>query len=324
MSRKEETRPMLNRIYFIDREIASGKYPNTRQLAKAYEAGTATISRDIEFLRDMMGAPIEYDSSRKGYYYSDKSYRLPGAFISSEELLALGIVKNLLSLYRETPIYGAARKFLDGITSPLNPGGGGTPWYEDRIIVPPVPSQAVREEIWNLLLIALRENRVVTFDYRGLRDSGFRERRTRPYQLLFNNGLWYLYAYSEEPKALRVFSVSRIKNPKITAETFKLPEDYDYRRHSRGGRLGIYTGEKTYRFRIALYDEAIPRALECRWAEDQKVETGNGEAVLDFTGVQFEPVFEWVMAQGYAAKPLEPPELVEVWRVNVERMAKML
>jgi predicted DNA-binding transcriptional regulator YafY len=272
----------------------------------------------------MMGAPIEYDSSRKGYYYSDKSYRLPGAFIRSEELLALGIVKNLLSLYEETPVYNAARKFLDGITAPFNPGGGGAPWYEDRIIVPPVPSRAVQAETWDLLLTALRENRVVAFDYRGIHDRGSRGRRARPYQLLFNNGLWYLYAYCEERKALRIFSVPRMENLKLSAETFKLPEDHDYRRHSRGGRLGIYTGEKTWHFRIALFDEAIPRAFERQWAADQKIETGNGEAVLDFTGVQFEPVFEWIMAQGYAAKPLEPPELVEVWRINVESMAKML
>ncbi|MDR2865477.1 MAG: HTH domain-containing protein, partial [Spirochaetaceae bacterium] len=61
-ARSEGTRPVLSRIYFIDRQIAAGKYPSTKQLAEEYEVGTATISRDIEFLRDMLDAPIEYDA----------------------------------------------------------------------------------------------------------------------------------------------------------------------------------------------------------------------------------------------------------------------
>ena len=62
--RKSIPKTALPRIYFIDRETASGKYPNTKTLAKTYETGTATISRDIEFMRVMMNAPIEYDYLR--------------------------------------------------------------------------------------------------------------------------------------------------------------------------------------------------------------------------------------------------------------------
>jgi hypothetical protein len=43
----------------IVREIASGSYPNTTTLAKVFETGTATISRDIEFMRDKMNAYIK-------------------------------------------------------------------------------------------------------------------------------------------------------------------------------------------------------------------------------------------------------------------------
>ena len=106
--RKNLPKTALPRIYFIDKEIASGKYPNTRTLAESYETGTATISRDIEFMRDMMNAPIEYDFKQKGYYYTEKTFRLPAAFFSAEDAAAFGMAKALLSLYRNTPIYNAA------------------------------------------------------------------------------------------------------------------------------------------------------------------------------------------------------------------------
>jgi predicted DNA-binding transcriptional regulator YafY len=65
-------RTKLSRVYFIDREIASGKFPNTRDLANEYETSIASISRDIEFIRDTLNAPIEYDTLRRGYYYAEK------------------------------------------------------------------------------------------------------------------------------------------------------------------------------------------------------------------------------------------------------------
>ena len=45
---------MLERLSFIHRKIQSGCFPNTKQLAFELEAGIATISRDIEYLRDRM------------------------------------------------------------------------------------------------------------------------------------------------------------------------------------------------------------------------------------------------------------------------------
>jgi hypothetical protein len=67
-TRKELPRTALPRIYFIDRQIASLSYPNTRILAETYETSEATISRDIEFMRTMLNAPIVFDHAHNGYY----------------------------------------------------------------------------------------------------------------------------------------------------------------------------------------------------------------------------------------------------------------
>jgi predicted DNA-binding transcriptional regulator YafY len=61
-TRKHLPRAVLSRIYFIDREIAAGKYPNVHDLAGEYEVGTATIYRDIEYMRYILNAPIEYSA----------------------------------------------------------------------------------------------------------------------------------------------------------------------------------------------------------------------------------------------------------------------
>jgi hypothetical protein len=69
-TRKTLPRAVLSRMYFIDRQIASGKYPNVNDLAREYEVGTATIYRDIEYMRNMLDAPIEYSAKDRGWFYT--------------------------------------------------------------------------------------------------------------------------------------------------------------------------------------------------------------------------------------------------------------
>jgi hypothetical protein len=72
---------VLPRIYFIDQEIASGKFPSTAELAKKYETSVSTISRDIAFMKEKLNASIEYKALRRGYYFSEPHYRIPAGFL---------------------------------------------------------------------------------------------------------------------------------------------------------------------------------------------------------------------------------------------------
>lgn len=75
--RKEiTTHRAIERIFEIHELISNGKYPTTGKLAKLLECSTSTISRDLEFLRDRLYAPYEYDTSKRGYYYTDPNFQL--------------------------------------------------------------------------------------------------------------------------------------------------------------------------------------------------------------------------------------------------------
>ncbi len=63
---------MLERMIYIDKKINNGLYPNTKKLAEDLEVSIATISRDIEFLRDRLQAPIQYSYAYHGYYYTSR------------------------------------------------------------------------------------------------------------------------------------------------------------------------------------------------------------------------------------------------------------
>ena len=77
----------------IHQEIAAGKYPNATTLAAEIEVVTKTIHRDIEFMRDRLGLPIEYDGRRYGYHYTEEVSGFPTLQITEGELVALLIAE---------------------------------------------------------------------------------------------------------------------------------------------------------------------------------------------------------------------------------------
>ena len=328
-TRKLLPKAALARIYFIDRQIASGKYPNVNYLAQEYEVGTATIYRDIEYMRDMLNAPIEYCAKNRGWYYGEKSFRLPGRFASAGDMLALGMAKSLISLYKDTPIYESAQRLLDDITEPLSPDEAGdvkkAAWYEKRFIVPPVASTPVDNEIWNIIVDAMKDNRLIIFEYKGIWDADYQNRLVRPYQLLFDTGVWYIYGYSEERSAIRFFALTRIKNVSLTNKKFTLPEDFDYRTKNDGSYFGVFIGEKK-RYRIAFTSNAAIEIGDRKWADDQKIEAikdGSG-IIIEFTSTQFPKVLSWVLSYGMNARPVKPVELVKEWKENILALYKVV
>jgi predicted DNA-binding transcriptional regulator YafY len=311
----------LPRIYRIDEIVASGRHPNTRQLAEILEVSVPTISRDIDFLRDRLNAPIEYDSFHRGYYYTKKNFRLPAIYAGAEELLALSMAKNIVTLYRDTPVYEAAEGLLKNIIAPLNPGGNPD-WLEKRIVVPRIASAKIEKKIWDAIVQSLKENSIITFDYKKGMNEDCQTRRVRPYQLLFDSGLWYLISFDETRKHTRVFSLPRINNVVLTKDKFEFPKDFDYGNLTGGSFFGVYEGEKNYRYTIDCYAGAAIYANDRRWAEDQKIREFDGGLRFEFSSTQYSRVLRWVLSCGMEAIPRKPKELVEDWKQHIKVMVK--
>ena len=313
----------LPRIYRIEKEIASGRYPNSDGLARLLETSISTISRDIEFMRDQLGAPIEYDASNRGYYFTKKTYRLPASFTSAEDLLALGMAKSIFSLYRGTPLYEASSQLLESISTPIA-CDGNTDWLENRIVVPRIASAKIDTDVWEVVVSGLKENRVITFDYRGTWDDEHQKRRVRPYQLLFDSGLWYLHGFAEERRAIRMFSLSRIKNARLTKDGFSLPANFSYNDYSGDSYFGVFIGNEKNHFAVNCYEEAVTFAADRQWAADQKITKIDDGIKIEFTSTQYDKVLKWVLSCGCYAVPQKPKRLVDDWKRHIGELSKLL
>jgi predicted DNA-binding transcriptional regulator YafY len=65
----------LERLLQIDSLLRSGIRQTQKSLAEATEFSDRTIRSDLEFLRDRLLAPLEYQKD-KGWHYTDPDWRL--------------------------------------------------------------------------------------------------------------------------------------------------------------------------------------------------------------------------------------------------------
>ena len=112
-------RPAIERMMLIHKALQGGGFPNCSKLAAELEVSSKTISRDIDFMRDRMLLPIEYEASEHGYCYTHEVESLPTIDISEGELLALSIARKALDHYKGTPFEQPLANALNKLSASL-------------------------------------------------------------------------------------------------------------------------------------------------------------------------------------------------------------
>ena len=312
---------MLERISHIHRKIKSGCYPNTKQLAFELESGLATISRDLDYMRDRMLAPIEYDFTHKGYYYTENFEPTMQNHLSDKDLRVLLSAKTLLSHYKNTPIYDEACSVLDLLSS--NAMDGKNAALMNRIAVAPTVETTINQEIWNAIQDALNQNRILQFDYTDRWGKETEQRRLRPYQLVLDEGVCYLFGFDELRQAERIFSLVRMRNAIVTEESFELPEDFEFEPRCKDGNFGAVFRQKSEHYKIEFYNEARLLVKEKVWADSQVITESDGKTTIEFDSTQFLKIKSWVLSNGCNAKPIQPAWLVKEWKRHAKEMARI-
>lgn len=317
---------MLVRLSKIHAKIKSGRYPNTKQLAKILDVSVPTISRDIEFLRDRFEAPICYDATQRGYFYEEE-FEMPLNMISSKDVLFLSLVKQLMTQYEGSPVYNEISSIIDFLTDSK---GVGKSEFLKRVAAPPLPKVVVNEDVWNIVIESLKENTIIKFDYNGRWNTSTTHRMLRPYQILLQDGLYFVFGYDENADGgkggERLFNLSRMKNLENTKRTFELPENFDFASRCGGGRFGAFKDNKTVHYEIDFYDDARQFVKDCVWADDQEFIDYEEDrtTTIKFSSSQSLKVLEWVLSQGANARPRAPEEFVERWKKEIHALERLI
>src|SRR6218665_328564 len=97
------------RFYKIELLIRTRECVSFATLLEALEVSPATLKRDLQYLRERMDAPIEYDAMANGYRFGQQwrggpQHELPGVWFSEKELHALLTMHQMLASLDEDGI----------------------------------------------------------------------------------------------------------------------------------------------------------------------------------------------------------------------------
>ncbi len=312
MSDKRNNKVQRYRLLQIDEEIRSGKFPNATSLSKKIEVSSRTIQRDIEYMRDMYKAPIEFDAYKNGYYYTEENFYIKSVPLSEGELFSVALFDQLLEQYRNTPLENDLRSVFKKIEMSLpNKITLDSSFLQNQTTFIPDQMGTINPENFSKIFSALKNRHVLDFEYRPLQKTTWMTRRINPLHAVCQKGNWYVMGFCHDKKDIRVFNFSRMQNVTESKEEFDIPEDFNPDKYF-DKEIGIWlSATKKYTVELLISAEIGTFALERSWNKNQKVEQReDGSVWVSFETTQLPEVKRWVLGQGKTVKVLGPDELI--------------
>ena len=90
-----------NRIQWLHKYIVEMRYPNASRLAERFNISHRQAQRDVDCLRNTLGAPLAYSAERRGFYYTT-DFSLPSYTISANEYDYVEAVTGIVSPRKAT------------------------------------------------------------------------------------------------------------------------------------------------------------------------------------------------------------------------------
>lgn len=309
----DKFKPQYKRLLFIDRKIRDGQFPSCATLGEEWEVSAKTIQRDIDYLKWEMGAPIEYDKSRHGLYYADKTWFLPAVLLSEGDILAMLVGTQALQMYEGTPVAGELKSIYSKLAQLLPEKISIAPeLIFNRFSFHGVPVRPINSDIWKTLIRAVLNQRVTSIQYASPRSDQPKEHTIHPLHLANIEGDWYLLAFETRWEDIAQFAVSRIKKATLKEVTFAIPKGFNAERlmKDRFGKFIHTDGGKPTTVRLLFKPEIANSIAERTWHPKQKLKwRRNGALELQFSVLDVRDIVSWVLSCGIDAHVLAPREL---------------
>jgi predicted DNA-binding transcriptional regulator YafY len=316
------TRPPFVRMLRIHELLSAGRSPNCSVLARDFEVSVKTVQRDIDFMRDQLMLPIEYDRYEHGFFYSQPVGQFPLITVSEGEVVALLVAQKAAEQYRGTPFEKPLQSAFQKLVSSL-PGETSISLHELSEAVSfhsaGVPKNQIR--IFELLAEAVRANHLVEFDYLSLRASKPERRRLAPYHLASINNQWYVIGADQLRGQLRTFALTRIAGVKTLKTPFERPKDFSVAK-MLSGSFAAFQAARTEQVKIRFDGFAARLVRERQWHVSQRMRPTEAGGIELTMRVGVAPDLEsWILGWGDHAEVIEPAELRERICATIGKMA---
>ena len=311
------------RILTLHRILKSARYPVLfARLKDDLGCSRATLYRDIAFLRDALGAPIESGDGEEATvrYAANEGdrFELPGLWLSSEELAALLALNELLGRSDPGVLAGALAPFRARIERLLSDHSSGRALPIERIRVLASGSRTLDQAAFRTVASALLNRQRLKFRYRARSTDSLTERIASPQRLAHYRDNWYLDAWDHSRDALRSFALDRIRDPQLLDEPALDRETGELDTHLASS-YGIFSGAPKAWATIRFSSHAARWvADEHRHSQQQGSRLSDGRYELKIPYSNSRELLMDVMKYGPDAEVLAPISLREEMKIMLQ------
>lgn len=315
----------MERVYRIHRLVGSARRPvSMRKLQEETQSSRNTVTRDMAYMKDYLGAPLVYDSEQRGHRYDPAApvFELPGLWMSSSELHALLACEQLLESVHPGLIADQLAPLKARIRRLLGEASNNADDLASKVRVHGTHIREIEPRIFLPVAEATLSARQLLIHYRGRARNSDDSRHVDPQRLVHYRNNWYLIAWCYTAAGLRQFSLDRIHTAEVLATAGRdIPgEELD---KFAGSGFGIFSGESVDEAHLRFSDEAARWVAEERWHPDQRSERrDDGFHLWVPYSAPTELVME-ILRYGPNVTVLAPESLRSMVRSRIDAMAKL-
>ncbi len=302
------------RVYKIEMLIRNRGHVSFQVLLDELEVSPATLKRDLDYLKDQLGAPIEYDRFLNGYRfgqeYRGEKHELPGLWFSERELYSLLMAHQLLSeLDSEGVISRHLQPLLERIHLMLGTGEADAKALLKRVKIISPAKRPVPTQFFEMVGETLLKRRRLHMRYLTRGRGEVSERDVSPQRLVHYRNTWYLDAWCHTRDRLLRFALDAIEDSRALSTRAKDVSLKQVEAEMDGG-YGVYAGHRPAWATLVFTPHAAQWVSREEWHPQQStrwLDDGNFEMKLPYVN-ETELVMD-VMRHGSQARVVGPASL---------------
>lgn len=308
------------RFYKIQKMLSDRKLVTTEQFLKELEISRATFRRDLEYLRDRLGAPIEWDAELGGYQLQnipgESLSALPGLWLNEFEIHSLlSVIELLRSIEPEGLIGSQVNPIRERLEKLLEKGDYSAREVARRIRITTIARRNTPTQFFEIVAHALLARKRLQITHLGRQDNRLTEREISPQRLVYYRDNWYLDAFCHNKDDLRTFAMDALEAVTLLDRPAVSIEEADLRSELESG-YGIFAGAKQEIARLKFSPFRARWVSKEVWHPEQKGEIEqDGSYILSIPYSDERELVLDILRQGAQVEVISPKSL----RASVKR-----
>ncbi len=255
-------------------------------LLEALEVSPATLKRDLAYLRERLGAPIEYDAYSRGYRFAQESWRggikheLPGVWLSEHELHALLTLHQMLAGLDEGELLSRhLAPMFERIQAMLGLDEKQARELTRRVKLIATSRRRASTAHFETVCSAVLKGRRLAIDYLKRATGRSEARELSPQRLVHYRHAWYLDAWCHRSQGLRRFALDAIQSARLQPDAAqRMPLKELEAELDRG--YGIFAGGHEAWAELRFSPEAAAWVAQEEWHPRQQATRQPGGGLL--------------------------------------------